>query len=43
MILAMVVFGSTFCQAQQTIKQQFEKNSQYVSPTVKAGDSGALL
>jgi hypothetical protein len=41
-VLAMFILGSTFGQA-QTIKQQFEKNSQYVSPTVKAGDSGALL
>lgn len=40
--LGIFVLGSTFGQA-QTIKQEFEKNSQYVVPTVKAGDNGALL
>lgn len=43
MVLGMFVLGSTFSQAQQTIKRQFEKNNQYVVPTVKAGDNGALL
>jgi hypothetical protein len=41
--LSVLLLTTAATSAQQTVKQEFDKNAQYVQPPVKAGDNGNLL